>query len=148
VSTGFEENKISFHKSGYIHSTDVYGQRYRDGLVGIPFENVTSFLFVLVVAPKNPLEMIELGTVDNQRDIQIHLPEDVSPFTLQFAIVRKGTKQLPLIPTEQNILGGYIMCEYDDKEFGLLLIITKVLKTKELDEVFWPPFSLVLKRVG
>ena len=71
--TGFNENHISFHESGYIHSTDSDGKRYRDAIIGIPFSKIESYLFILVIVPKNPLDMIELSMVDLGRDIQIHL---------------------------------------------------------------------------
>ncbi len=146
--TGFEENKISFHESGYIHSTDKRGKRYRDGVVGIPFENVQSFLFILAIAPKNPLEMIAATSIDRQNDLQIHLKDDANPFVVQFAVVRKGTESFPKMPSEQNLLSGFIKCDYRDRTFGLVLALTKVLNASQSIELNWPPFNLILKRVA
>ena len=92
--------------------------------------------------------MVGLGVVDSRRDIHLRLPDNVGPFAVQFAIVKKGTNQMPRIPPEQDLPGGCIMCSYEDKEFGLLLAMTKVMKTRGLAEVAWPPFPVVLKRVG
>ena len=148
VPTGFPENKISFHKSGYIHSTDGMGQRYRDGVVGIPFAEIEAYMFILVVAPRHPVDMVRLTKIDKKRDIHLHLRDDISPFLIHFAVVRKGAQQLPRIPSAEDLLGGVIMGEYDDKDFGLLIAATKVLKAPGVEEIAWPPFPLVLKRVG
>lgn len=146
--TNFEENKISFHESGYIHSTDKYGHRYKDKVVGIPFREVDSFMFILVLAPRNPKELIEIHTIDDTRDILIKLPDTIHPFMVHFAIIKKGSSLLPLIPKNQNILSGLIHCYYDDKEHGLLIALTKVINKTGKDRIDWPPFTLILKRTG
>jgi len=148
IPTGFSENKISFHESGYIHSTDRNGQRYRDGVVGIPFREIKSCHFVLAVAPRNPTEMPELEVMDERRDIKIDLPEDVAPFVVQFAIARKSINQMPDIPQEQMFMKGYIRWSHENKEFDLLIAMTKVLKSNDSDVIMWPPFPLVLKNLG
>ena len=146
--TDFEENKISFHESGYIHSTDKYGHRYKDGVVGIPFRDISSYMFILVLATKNPEELVEIHTVDNARDIHIKLPDTIHPFMVQFAILKKGSSSLPLIPANQNILGSLIHCDYNDKEYDLLIALTEVLNKTGKDRIDWPPFTLILKRTG
>lgn len=40
VSTNFKTNKHTFHPSGYIHTTDEYGERYESGVKSIPFEKI------------------------------------------------------------------------------------------------------------
>jgi hypothetical protein len=102
--TDFEENHFSFHESGVIHSKDYRGKRYRDGFIGIPFHDMKSFLPILVVAPKHPLKMTEIKSIDANRDIQIHLKDDEGPFAVHFAIVRNGTTLLPSIPPEADML--------------------------------------------
>lgn len=146
--TDFEENKISFHESGYIHSTDKYGHRYKDGVVSIPFRDINSYMFILVLAPRNPEELIEIHKLDDTRDIYIKLPDTINPFMVQFAIIKTGTSLLPLIPDNQNILSGLIYCQYDNKENGLLIALTKVLNKTGKDKFDWPPFTLILKRTG
>ena len=146
--TDFVENKISFHESGYIHSTDKHGYRYKDNVVGIPFRDIISYMFILVLAPKNPEELIEIHKLDNTRDIHIKLPDTIYPFMVHFAILKKDSSSLPLIPVNQNILSGLIHCDYDDKKYGLLIALTKVLNKTGKDRIDWPPFTLVLKRTG
>jgi hypothetical protein len=146
--TGFNENKMSFHGSGYIHSTDKYGRRYRDGVRGIAFQKIETYLCFLLVAPPNPAHLVEIPSIDVNRDLQIHLPDDVAPFALQFTIIKKGTKTLPQIPIEECLFKEFIICEFTDKQFNLLLAATKVLKGQALEDVSWPKFPFVMKRIG
>jgi len=143
ICTDFERNKISFHKSGYIHSTDNKGIRFRDGIVGIPFDYIEKSLLVLVLGPPEIESLIEFQKINNETDIIIKLPSDIKPFTVNFEIFRK-TKQAELdIPSNNIILDGYFMVEYDEKTFGLRVYLQDVL-----GEAIWPPFNLILTRRG
>lgn len=143
--TNFKENKISFHKSGYIHSTDNQGNRFKDGTIGIPFETIDSFLFILVLAPHNPTEMIKLDKIDSTRDVHIGLPDNIEPFAVHFAVYKRNTNPKPNV---LHRIGRIIKCEYNNKDFGLLICLSKVLKATGIDKVNWPPFTLVLKRIS
>ena len=144
--TGFKENHISFHESGYIHSTDSMGKRYRDGIVGISFSKIKSHLFILGLAPKNPSDLVELSRLDSSRDIHIALPNDIQPFILHFGVHRKESLSLPALPN--NLFDGLIMVQFDDKDFELLIAMTKVGAIPGVEKVDWPPFTLELKRTG
>ena len=145
--TGFEENHISFHKSGCIHSIDSKGHRYRNGTVGIPFSEIESHLFILVLAPKNPSDMLELSKLDSTRDIRIGISDEMQPFALHFGVHKKWSSVMPRLPSN-DLLGGYIKCGFDDKDFELLIAMSKVDKVPGVGKVEWPPFTLVLKRIG
>ncbi|MBN1367594.1 MAG: hypothetical protein JW967_06690 [Dehalococcoidales bacterium] len=147
VPTEFNENHMSFHEKGYIHSTDAVGNRYHDGIIGIPFSKIDTYLFALVVAPKHPSNLIKLTRQkDSTRDIHIALQDDVQPFGLHFAFYKKGAI-LPKPPPDL-IGGGFVACEYDDKVFGLLLAMKKVVPGIKGGSVAWPPFTVILKRIG
>lgn len=144
----FDENKISFHESGFIHSTDRQGNRFSDGVVGIPFAEIGKLTPILCVAPRDPRCLVPAGKPDSTRDITLHLPSAVEPFALHFGIRRKGFADLPAISTTEQMLPGFIGCSWDDKDFELLLTPKKVLRSNDDQEVSWPPFTLVLKRIG
>jgi hypothetical protein len=146
--TPFEENHLSFHESGVIHSKDCEGKRYQNGFSGIPFQDINTFLNILVIAPQNPKYLIETKSIDTRRDIQFHLKDDVEPFSIQFFIVRKDSNEYPHIPSTENLINGLVKIAYTGKIYDLIIGVTKVLKASPEIEVAWPLFPVVLKRIG
>jgi hypothetical protein len=53
-SPSFDLNKISYHKSGYIHLTDRSGKRYRDGTRGPAFSEMELPYDLCILVPCNP----------------------------------------------------------------------------------------------
>lgn len=143
VETNFKRNKLSFHKSGYIHSTDNEGNRFQDGVVGIPFEKIDKSLLILVLGPKRIDTLIEIEKINKKTDLLIDLPSDINPFTLHFDVFRKSKIPELDISIPNLIYSGFVMTEYEGKEFGLRLYLQKVL-----GNAIWPPFNLILKRIG
>ena len=143
VETNFKRNKLSFHESGYIHSTDNKGNRFQNGIIGIPFDKIDNSLLILVLGPKRIDTLIETKKVNKKTDLLINLPLDIKPFTLNFEIYRKSKKNELDIAIPNLISESFVMTEYEGKEFGLRLYVQKVL-----GKVYWPPFNLILKRIG
>jgi hypothetical protein len=143
VETEFKRNKLSFHQSGFIHSTDNNGNRLQDGIIGIPFEKIAKSLLILVLGPKKIDSLTEIQQIRENTDIIISLPDNISPFTLNFDVFRNDKINELDINNPNPILGGFIMTEYNGKEFGLRLYLQKVLGNAN-----WPPFNLTLKRIG
>ena len=143
VDTDFRRNKLSIHQSGYIHSTDENGKRFKDGVVGIPFTSIEKSLLILVLGPQKIETLVEIETTNLKTDILVELPKDLTPFTINFEIYRK-TKISELDFAIPNLIsGGFILTEYDSKEFGVRFYLQKVL-----GDAIWPPFNLILTRIG
>ena len=100
------------------------------------------------MAPKNPLDMIELSMVDSSRDIQIHLPDDMQPFVLHFGLHRKENPLSPELLSNDLLGGGIIVGKFADKDYDLLIAMTKVGAPPGVEKVVWPLFTLVLKRIS
>lgn len=142
IETDFKRNKLSFHQSGFIHSTDNSGKRLQNGVIGIPFERIDKSLLVLILGPKKIDYLAEIQKIRENTDIVISLPDNISPFTLNFDVFRIDKINELDISNPNLILGGFIMTKYDGKEFGLRLYLQKVL-----GDANWPPFNLTLSRI-
>ncbi len=143
VDTDFKRNKLSFHQSGFIHSTDENGKRFKDGVVGKPFTSIEKSLLILALGPKKIDTLIEIETTNLKTDILIELISDIKPFTVNFEVYRK-TKMSELDISIPNLIsGGFLLTEYDSKEFGLRLYLQRVL-----GDAIWPKFNLVLTKIG
>lgn len=138
----FQKNKLSFHESGFIHTTDKLGKRLKDNVVGIPFHRIETSLHILFFAPKQIDTLVEHEKTENQ-DLIIELPNDIKPFTLHFDVYRKSQSDNLEYNNPDLLINGYVFINYDNKEFGLRMYLQKVL-----DEAPWPPFSFNLIRIG
>jgi len=138
----FVKNKLSFHESGFIHSTDKNGKRLKDGVKGIPFSKIDTSLLILIIGPKKIETLIEIDEPNKNRDLLIELPE-VNPFTINIEVYRKSEANKLDINHANNIFGGYILFSQQNKEFGLRIYAQKVEGVP-----VWPPFTLTLTRIG
>jgi len=141
VATEFIRHKFSFHQSGYVHYTNKKGGRYKDGVKGIPFNDIESSNLILLLAPKNIPQLEKYKAKKDGHNFIIPLSMDQSPFSLNFEVFRKSKIQnLPTIPIDIH-QGLYTYC-WNDLEFGLRFYIQNIIGPLE-----WPESSLVLKRV-
>jgi hypothetical protein len=128
VMTGcFPTRKISRHESGFFHVKDTAsrsrgGKRETDKLRGPAFKDI-AFWTILVVGPQAIETLVEVPS-PLPTDIQIQLPNDVAPFTVQFAIWDLKTP----FPMRDELLGGVISIEIDKKPRGLVLSLLPVKK--------------------
>jgi hypothetical protein len=144
VETNFKRNKLSFHQSGYIHSTDSKGNRFQDGVIGIPFDKIDKSLLIMILVPKKIDTLIEIEKINQKKiDVLINLPSDIKPFTLNFEIIRKSKISELDISITNLICPDLLITEYYDKKFGLRLYLKKAIGNAE-----WPPFNLIFKRIG
>jgi hypothetical protein len=141
--TDFVGNKLSFHESGYIHSTDNSQERFKDGVIGISFKNIEISLLILIVAPIKIENLIKIDRVREQTDIVIALSGNITPFTINFEVFRISEMAKLDYNNPHLVIDDYILTEYEDKEFGLRLYLQKVL-----GDAAWPPFNTILKRIG
>jgi hypothetical protein len=129
VKTGcFPVRKISRHESGIFHLKDKAsrsrdGKREKDGLRGPAFQDV-AFWTIVAVAPQAIDTLVEIPSPQTT-DVQIHLPETVSPFTIQFAVWDMKTA----FPMGDNLLGGVITVQIQNKPRGLVISVLPVVKT-------------------
>ncbi|RIV68772.1 hypothetical protein [Flagellimonas aequoris] len=97
----------------------------------------------MVCAPVQIDKLPIHNKIDKSKDIVISLKDDVQPFTLHFDVYRKSKSEELDISNPNLSFGGYIMTEMDSKDFGL-----RIYGQKVLGEPFWPPFNLILNRIG
>ena len=140
--TDFKRNKLSFHQSGYIHSTDNNSKRLEDGIIGTKFKNIETSLSILVLGPQRIDTLTEIKATSHKTDIVFDFKSNIQPFTVHFDIYRLSNESKLDISNPNLYSGEYIMTRYDHKEFGLRMYLQKLLG----DEI-WPPFNLVLKRI-
>jgi hypothetical protein len=134
----FEQNKISFHESGYIHSTNEKGEKLKS-ILGIPFKEIQVELSILVIVPKKIESLIVANKEVNGNDLIIDFEnKKLIPFILVFDVIRisKKNELLPLAKRTATI-------EFPNKEFGLRLHLQEIL-----GESKWPEHSISLIRTG
>jgi hypothetical protein len=105
----FTAHKISFHKSGYIHSTDKKGERVSElnGRRGCPFEEIadcTTLLSIYPMIPENYRKHNSLTKVVQLVDVQkfgfvpfqvtCYLSKSDYDFAQEVIRINKGTKSL------------------------------------------------------
>ncbi len=144
----FPTKKISRHPSGYFHIKDVVGrggQREKDGLVGPSFAAIDGFYVFLVACPQAIDTLVEVEKPE-PTDVIAHLPDEIVPFTVQFAVWdKKKTVKIPNRPGE--LLGnGVIQLEIDDLDFGLVMMFIVVGKTSPEVVVPFPARTCYLVR--
>jgi len=142
IETDFRREKLSIHESGYIHSKDKNNNILKKGVIGIPFDKIDISKLILICGPPKIDELIEINQIRATSDIIIHLPDNISPFTLHFDIFRVSMES-NLDNSNPNLLfGGFILIKHTNKEFGLRLYAQSVG-----GKAFWPPFNLILTRL-
>jgi hypothetical protein len=138
----FKRNKISLHESGYIHSTNQSGNRLKDNVIGIPFKEIEISNLILLIFPKKIDWLEEVNQLNEMRDVFIELPNTTQPFSLNFEIFRKSSKDKLAKNHEGNIVGGYLLVTVDDKEYGIRLYLQSINGNGS-----WPSVSFCLTRV-
>jgi len=141
VSSDFVRHKFTFHKSGYIHSTKKTGERYKDGVRGIQFQDIKTSNLILILAPRK-IELLEKYTAKNDgHNFIVPIEKEQSPFTFNIEVFKKSSlNKLPDIPIE--ILQGPFTYHWEDLDYGLRFYFQKVNGTVE-----WPKSTLILKRI-
>ena len=135
----FEQNKITFHESGYIHSTNKNGKKLKDSILGIPFREIDVELSILAIAPKKIDSLIIANKEINGNDLIIDFEDkSIIPFILVFEIIRISKKN-DLIPLARQT----VTIEFPNKEFGLRFHIQEIMLDSK-----WPEHSITLIRTG
>jgi hypothetical protein len=55
---------------------------------------------------------------------------------------------MPIIEGDDLMGGSFMQCKFDDMAFDLLISMSKIENAAETEKVNWPPFPVVLKRIG
>lgn len=144
IETGFQRHKISYHQSGIIHSTNKNRERLRDGVTGIPFNEIDiSKLILVILSKKVDLLPKENGT-KKPTDIILKLPESISPFTIHFDVYRQS-RESELDTSNPNLLYNFfLLLNFKNKEFGLRIYLQRISGASPP----WPPFNIILHRIG
>ena len=103
---------------------------------------------ILSVAPGHPGKMTELPGIDAKRDIRFALQGNVQPFVMNFIAHRKSSAEMPIIEGGDLMGGSFMQCKFEDMAFDLLISMSKIENAAETEKVNWPPFPVVLKRIG
>jgi hypothetical protein len=103
---------------------------------------------ILSVAPGHPSKMAEVQNLDAKRDIRFALQGDALPFVVNFMAHRKSSTEMPIIETGDLMGGSFMQCKFDDMAFDLLISLSQIENAEETEKVNWPPFPVVLKRIG
>lgn len=141
TSQSFDENKISFHPSGYIHQTNNKGERKKDKIIGSKFNSI-AFKLLFVVCPPNPEALPILNVCNKFRDIIIGLPNDYTPFHLDFGIHNKKRK---LILKEDKQLVERIYFSNKEVPYNLIISCCDVVIPTGLESIAKsPPFTVAL----
>lgn len=146
--TNIEEDHLSFHRSGQIHSRVNHPSKYRAVFQGLAFDEIEDCRLLLCVAPPQPDQLVRASdTLNPRRDIHLGLGDEIEPFYLQLGIYREKDKiSLPVVnETDYN---GYIIHTRSGQEFGIWVKVSLVAKKEPSVQINWPPFTLVLKRVS
>jgi hypothetical protein len=138
----FKRNKISLHESGYIHSTNQSGKRLIDNVIGIPFKKIEVSNLILLIFPKKLDSLEEVNQLNDLRDVFIELPNTIQPFSLNFEIFRKSSKDKLATNHEGKIVDGYLLITVDDKEYGIRLYLQSINRND-----LWPSVSFCLTRI-
>lgn len=141
VDDQFPAEKISRHRSGYIHIQDREGNREHDGIVSWSLAD-TGFKIILTVFPQTIDQLVKNDRPDPKRDLIVHLADDQEkePFTVQVAVHKYGSPtNLP--PT---LFGnGVVSCKMDDVSTHELLFCF-VPVTKNFSDSTFPARTVYL----
>jgi hypothetical protein len=103
---------------------------------------------ILSVAPAHPSRMAEVTNLDAKRDIHFALQGDVRLFMVNFIAHRKSSPEMPIIEAGDLMGGSFMQCKFDNMAFDLLISMSQIEQTAEVEKVNWPPYPVVLKRIG
>ena len=137
--TTFTPHKISVHESGTIHTTDKTGARHADGRKTIPFAEIQGIHNIVILAPKHPEQLVK-GSHDPARDINLGLPEDIRPFTVQFFAYRQGESIPPFLPAGVKLLLDPVQIQITGKAYGLMILFIPVGGPV----IYWPEFFVYM----
>ncbi len=132
VSGCFPMRKISRHPSGYFHIKDVVGpggRREIDGLKGPSFEQIKSSFIFLVACPQQINTMIKVD-IPSENDLVIYLPDEIEPFTVQFAVWNKKVLPHQFASPDEMLGDNVVVMISKEYSYGLLLGLVKDPKNK------------------
>lgn len=140
----FELHKISFHPSGYIHLTNKYGERYREGTRGPTFEQMESPYLLCIIAPSRLDEMPVFKNDSKCMLVDIVLPDNIPPFFMTLALAKEEVG-----PAEDD--GTLITPRFIlplSSGYKLTFLLRAVKPRDNETPVNWPPFPFFLLRIA
>ena len=138
----FRRNKISYHKSGRVHSKDKNGKKPSNQyLSGIPFEDIEiSEQIMFSLCPKiESLPLYQKKKSDNT--IIVPIPSKIKPFVVFFEVYRKSKRNQINIQIPRAVTPTLIFEDFD-YEFGLMLYVQSTSGEKPI----WAPHHIVYTR--
>jgi hypothetical protein len=140
----FQFNKISFHRSGFIHLTDTSGQRYRDGIRGPAFETIQLPYDFAAFISGDPSRLPAFSR-GKYWDLRVGLPDDMLPFHINLslidAVLPPPSGPGPIIPHPINFI-------FHGRPIGVAVTMWKVKGSPTYPTPDWPPFPFHLLRVA
>jgi hypothetical protein len=142
----FDHNKVTFHRSGVVHSTDRGARRLKDGIHILEFSDIDDYHDIFVVVPRHPSELPAVTPRKGSRDVVFEVPTGIRPFYLLLTLFRAG--QFPKLPPPKPPLSEYPCISEPGLDYGL--VISSHFSTLRGPEgnLEWPPFTFWLARVG
>jgi hypothetical protein len=140
VEPSFDLRKISFHPTGYIHSTDAKGKRFRDGLRGPAFSDMTLPHEICAMCPSHPTT---LPTFDQAggNTLRIVIPNECGPFSAVLSIIETSMPPAASVPDVWPII-------FPEVRFSLLLSLRPVREMVRKEPPPWPPFPFFVLMTG
>jgi hypothetical protein len=146
--TAVLEEEISALEAELVRLKGTKGNHHHSGERNAASSRKGPNFSILSVAPAHPAKMAESPSLDSKRDIHFALQGDVRPFVVNFIAHRKSSPEMPIIEGGDLMGGSFMQCEFDNMAFDLLISMSQIGKTAETERVNWPPFPVVLKRIG
>lgn len=92
ITRDFDVQKITFHRSGYIHVSNKERERLRDGIRGPSFEKIEPPYPLCVIAPSVLTEMPIFKTDKKSAVVNLQIPEKVTPFYITISFHSEDEK--------------------------------------------------------
>lgn len=143
----FDHNKVSFHRSGIVHSTDPQGRRLMDGIRVLAFSEIDEYHHIFAVFPRHPSELPATTPRRASRDVTLEVPSGIRPFFLLLTLYRASHPPVSLPPPKPP-LGLYPCVSEPGLEYALMVSghFSNLQEPEGMRR--WPPFTFWLARVG
>lgn len=144
TSPQFNLHKLSYHQRGFIHLTNTMGQRYRDGICGPAFEDLSLPYDFCVLVPCDP-GLLPVHAGDPGFVARIALPDEIGPFYVTLTIIQGAA---PPAPMQGPLIVQPLNFVFEGCAYGIALTMWPVKGTTEEAVPAWPPFPFLLFRTA
>jgi hypothetical protein len=141
---GFGLHKITFHKSGYIHLTDKQARRYRNGVRGPAFEDVSLPYDLCLLVPCSP-EMLPAHEGGRAFVAEVVLPNEIGPFYASLTLISTSA---PSVAAQGPLIVQPVSFLFPGFDHSIALTMWPVREMVADKVPDWPPFPFFILRTG